>query len=141
MSTSQSPRPPALPSAAVDRVFARLLAIFGAQRTAAAWDAVPQADRMAVWSTAIGRAVWCRQRQAFDLQAVADALDELAAEPTSWLPSSGEFADRCERHAQRPGRRLALPVPGRTADEIEAGRKRMDEIKAMLRGSVKRVPA
>lgn len=140
MSTSQSSRPPALPSAAVDRVFARLLAIFGAQRTAAAWESVPQADRIAVWANAIGRAVWSRQQQTFDLQAIADALDELAAEPTAWPPSSGEFSDRCERHAQRPGKRLALPVPNRTAKEIAEGREQMDRIKAMLRGAVKRMP-
>lgn len=114
-------------------MFARLVAIFGAQRMAAAWGNVDVVERNAVWSRAIGRAVWSDARGGFDLESIGAALDELAAEPTSWPPSSGEFADACARFAQRPGRNvLALPVPKRTPEEIARGRQRMDEIKAML---------
>jgi hypothetical protein len=140
MSNPQSHQPrPDLPPAAIDRLFARLLAIFGAQRIAGAWGNVDPVERNAVWSQAIGRAVWSPLGGGrYDLQAVADALDELAGEPTSWPPTCGEFADRCERHAQRPGRRLALPVPNRTAEDIERGREQMARIKAMLGRAMKR---
>ena len=138
----QQPTRPDLPPAAVDRLFARLLAIFGAQRIAGAWGNVPVDERNAVWSRAIGNAIWSPLGGGrYDLQAVADALEELAGEPTSWPPSSGEFADRCRRHAERPGRRPALPVPSRTPEDIAAGRERMAKIKAMLAGAVKRAGA
>lgn len=122
-----------LPSAAIDRLFARLVAIFGAQRMAAAWGNVDVAERNAVWSRAIGRAVWSSARDGFDLESIGAALDELAAEPTTWPPSCGEFADACARFAQRPGRNLkALPVPRRTAEELARGAEHMDAIKALL---------
>lgn len=142
MSTSPSPTRPVLPSAAVDRVFERMLAIFGVQRMAAAWGDVPADERRAVWGAAVARAVWSPEPAPggrFDLESIGAALDELAAEPTSWPPSSGEFADRCERFAQRPGRRLpALPVPRRTEAELQRGREQMDRIKAMLAGTLRR---
>ena len=123
------------------RVFARMLAIFGTQRMTAAWGDVPADERRSVWGRAIARAVWSPARSAFDLEAVGEALDELAADATTWPPSCGEFADRCERFAQRPGRNVrALPVPRRTDAEIRAGAEQMARIKAMLRTATKRVP-
>jgi hypothetical protein len=125
-------------------VFERMLAIFGAQRMTAAWGDVPADERRAVWGAAIGAAVWSPVRGSYDLQSVGAALDELAAEPTTWPPSSGEFADRCQRFAQRPGRSVrALPVPRRTAEDIARGREHMDALRATLgrrRGAASRVP-
>lgn len=128
------PTRPALPTAVVDRVFARLVATFGAQRMVAAWGSVDERERAAVWTGAIGRAVWSPHLQRYDLESVAAALDELAGQPTAWPPSSGEFADRCARFAQRPGRNLrALPVPRRTEAELERGRAHVDRLKGLLR--------
>jgi hypothetical protein len=142
MSTSASQTRPALPPAAVDRVFARMLAIFGVQRMTAAWGDVPAEERHAVWGGAIARAVWSQSTGRYDLTSIGDALDELASDPSTWPPSSGEFADRCERFAQRPGRNLlALPVPRRTEADLEYGREQMAKIRAMLASATKRVPA
>jgi hypothetical protein len=141
MSTNLNPPRPDLPSAAVDRVFARMLAIYGAQRMTAAWGDVPADERRVVWGRALARAVWSPVRQAFDLEAIGEALDELAVEPSTWPPSSGEFAEMCSRKAQRPGRNvLALPVPKRSDAEIRAGAEQMQRIRALLAKSVKRVP-
>lgn len=141
MSTHSNPSRPALPPAAVDRVFARLDAIFGVQRMAAAWGGVPHDERREVWGGAIGRAVWSPATQRYDLDSIGAALDELAGEATPWPPSCGEFADRCARFAQRPGRNLkALPVPKRTDAEIAAGREQMDRIRGLLRRAVKPMP-
>ena len=135
---------PDFPSAAADRVFAQLLAMFGAQRMAVAWGDVPEADRRAVWSGAIGRAVWNPARGAYDLEAIKDALGELASTTTKGPPSAGEFADRCARFAQRPGRmvRQALPLPRRTDDELERGRAHLERIRGIVgRGAARRQAA
>mgnify|MGYP000942243400 CR=1 FL=1 len=139
MSNQPNPPRPDLPQAAVDRVFRRLNAVYGVQRMAAAWAGVPEDERAAVWGRAIGRAVW--NGTTFDLQAVADALDELGAEASPWPPSSGEFAERCARLAQRPGRVLALPVPARSEAEIARGREHMDRIRGMLGRAADRMVA
>ena len=142
MSNPSNPNRPALPPAAVDRVFARMLAIFGAQRMTAAWGEVPPEERHAVWGGAIGRAVWSKATGRYDLASIGDALDDLAADASTWPPTSGEFAERCERKAQRPGRNmLALPVPKRTEADLAAGREQMARIRSMLAGATKRVPS
>lgn len=141
MSTNPNQPRPDLPSAAVDRVFARMLAIYGAQRMTAAWGDVPADERRLVWGRALARSVWSPARRAFDLEAIGEALDDLAVEPSTWPPSSGELAEMCARKTQRPGRNtLALPVPSRTADEIAMGRERMNSIKAMLGRAIKPMP-
>lgn len=141
MSSNQSPQRPDLPSAVVDRVFARMVAIFGTQRMTAAWGDVPADERRSVWGGAIARAVWSQPLKRFDLESIGAALDEIADAPSSWPPSSGEFSDICARYAQRPGRNLkALPVPKRTDAEIAAGAEQMAKIRAMLAKSIKRVP-
>lgn len=119
----------ALPAAAVDRLFARLLAIYGVQKVAAAWGAVDVAERNATWAAALGR---------FGLDVIADALAELAEDGGTWPPTLPEFVDRCERHDQRPGRRLALPVPSRTHDDLARGREQMRRVKALLAGTLRR---
>lgn len=134
MSTPTKPPRPDLPSAAVDRVFKRLNAVFGVQRMAAAWAGVPESERAAAWGGAIGRAVWVDHAQRFDLDSIGAALDELADQPTAWPPTAGEFADRCARFAQRPGRNVrGLPWPKRTEAELERGRAHMARINGLIR--------
>lgn len=142
MSNSSKPMRPDLPPAAVDRVFVRMTAIFGVQRMTAAWHDVKDAERHAVWAGAIGRAVWSDSTQRFDLDSIGAALDELADQPLGWPPTAGEFADRCARFAQRPGRNvLALPVPNRTPEQLAVGRERMDQLKAMLAKAIRPMPS
>lgn len=131
MSTSPNPLRHGLPSAAVDRVFERMLAIFGVQRMAVAWGDVPADERRAVWSEALGR---------FDLQAIGGAVRELAVGGTGWPPTLPEFVAMVQaQSAPVPAaHRRALPVPSRTAADLAAGREQMDRIKAMLAGTLKR---
>lgn len=131
MPSPTQPRP-ALPPAAVDRLFARFAAIYGAQKMAGAWGNVDVAERNATWSEALGR---------FSLDVVGDAVRELAEDGSGWPPSAPEFAAICQRHADRPGRSLkALPVPNRTPEEIAVGRARMERIKAMLAKAIRPMP-
>lgn len=131
MSTPKPP-PPVLPSAAIDRLFARFVAIYGAQKMAGAWGNVDVAERNATWAAALGR---------FALDVVRDAVLDLAEKGTGWPPALPEFVDLCERHDQRPGRHLALPVPGRTSEDLELGREQMGAIRSLLAAAVKRPPS
>lgn len=122
-----------LPPPAVDRVFARLVAIYGVQAVAAKYDGIDPAERGATWGSALGRASWVEHRQSCDLKAIGEALEQLATDGGAWPPALPELVDRVERVMQRPGRNhLALPMPRRTPEEIERGRQRMDELKALL---------
>lgn len=131
MSTSQTQAPAALPSAAVDRLFARFVAIYGAQKMAGAWANVDPIERCAVWSEALGR---------FDLQAIGDAVRELAEDGTGWPPTLPEFVAmvQAQRAPVPAAHRPALPVPNRTAADLAAGRAQMDRLKAMLGGALRR---
>lgn len=132
MSTQTNPSARALPPEAVDRLFARFVAIYGAQKMAAAWGNVDPAERNATWLEALSR---------FPLDVIGDAVRELAEDGGSWPPTLPEFVDRCERHEQRPGRNVrALPVPRRTEREISYGAEQMRRIREMLARATKRVP-
>jgi hypothetical protein len=131
MSTQNQRR--VLPSAAVDRLFARFAAIYGAQKMAGAWGNVDVAERNATWAEGLGR---------FDLDVIGDAVRELGEDGTGWPPSLPEFAAVCQRHHDRPGRNVkALPVPRRTDADLAHGREQMARIRAMLRTAVKPMPA
>ena len=131
MSTPNTQRR-ALPSAAVDRLFARFAAIYGAQKIAGTWGNVDVDERNATWAEGLGR---------FDLDVIGDAVRELAEDGTGWPPSLPEFAAVCQRHADRPCRSVrALPVPKRSAAEIAEGAANMQRIKAMLARVTKRMP-
>lgn len=130
--STPNPKRPALPPAAVERLFARFTAIYGAQKMAGVWGNVDVAERNATWSEGLSR---------YSLDVVGDAVRELAGEGTGWPPSLPEFAAVCQRHHDRPGRNvLALPVPNRTESEIANGAAHMARIRSMLAGSVKRMP-
>lgn len=122
-----------LPPLAVDRVFARLVAIYGVQAVAAKYDGIDPVERAATWGSALGRATWVEHSQAFDGHAIAEALEKLAADGGAWPPSLPELVERVERVMQRPGRNvLKLPVPRRTAEELARGAEHLAGIKALL---------
>jgi len=114
---------PALPSAAVDRLFARLVAIYGAQKMTTAWGNVDVAERNRTWAEGLGR---------FDLDVIGEALRALAESGSGWPPSLPEFVDRCEGFEQKPGRKLALPVPSRSKEALRQGAEKMAEFKATV---------
>lgn len=130
--STPNPKRPALPPAAVERLFARFTAIYGAQKMAGAWGNVDVVERNATWSEGLGR---------YSLEVVGDAVRELAGEGSGWPPSLPEFATVCQRHHDRPGRNVrALPVPNRTPVEIARGGAHMARLRSMLSGAAKRMP-
>jgi len=123
MSNSPNSQRPALSPAVVERLFARFMAIYGAQKVATAWGNVDVAERNSTWGAALGR---------FDVHVLADACNDLAMNGTSWPPTLPEFVDVCERREQRPGHKLALPVPSRSKEALRQGAERMAEFKATV---------
>lgn len=132
MSISSS-SPAHLPSQAVDRLFARFTAIYGAQKMASAWGNVDVAERNAVWAEALGR---------YELLTIGEAVRELAEDGNGWPPTLPEFVAivRAKAEPIPAMHRAALPVPRRTAEEIAAGAEQMARIRAMLRGALRSIP-
>ena len=123
---------PALPARAVDRLFARFVAAFGAPAMQRMWADAPMDEVKATWGAALGR---------FSLDQILAGLQALDASGATFPPTLPEFAALCREQIKPASHRLALPVPDRTPAEIAAGREQMDRIKSLLRGAVKRVPA
>jgi hypothetical protein len=129
MSTSSNSRAH-LPSQAVDRLFARFTAIYGAQKMASAWGNVDVDERNAVWAEALGR---------YELLTIGEAVRELAEDGTGWPPTLPEFVAivRAKAEPTPAMHRPALPVPKRTPEEVAAGAEQMARIRALLRGAIK----
>ena len=124
----------ALPDAAVERLFARLAAMYGDGAMKRMWGQQDADAVKGIWAQALGR---------FDLPEIGAGLHALDAAGNTFPPTLPEFVALCSR---KPGavplaHRKLLPVPDRTAEEIAAGAEQMARIRQMLRGSVKRVPA
>jgi hypothetical protein len=101
-----------LPSHAIDRLFDRFTMIYGAQKTAQAWGGVHPDDRNRVWREALGK---------YPLQAVGDAVRDLAEHGNGWPPTLPEFVALVRDSVRRPEHQHALPAPARTEQEIAAG--------------------
>lgn len=112
-----------LPLHAIDRLFSRFLAIYGAQKVAAAWGNVGAVERNIVWAEALGR---------FPLQSVGDAVRKLAEDGTGWPPTLPEFVALVREQIAPPAHRPALPVPDRRKDDIAAGAEKMAALKASV---------
>lgn len=128
---SSQPQHPPLPAAWVGRIFERFAAEYGSQKLAATWRDSDTATVQAAWAQRLGR---------FDRATLAGALNDLASAHPSWPPTLGEFVALCEAQVVPEAHRPVLPVPKRTADEIERGRQQMARIRGMLRGSVRAMP-
>ena len=96
------------PRAMADRLFARFVAMYGAQKVGAMWaDADVDAVRD-TWAGAIGR---------FSPQSIAVAVRELVDSGREWPPTLPEFVELCRRGAlarQQSQGVAALPAPGQT---------------------------
>jgi hypothetical protein len=108
------------PLHAIDRLFSRFIAIYGAQKTATAWGNGDATERALVWHQALSK---------YPMQTVGDALRELAEIGTGWPPTLPEFVALVKAKLPQPMHMKALPVPDRTADEIAAGAVQMTSIR------------
>jgi len=105
---------------AIDRLFARFIAIYGAQKTATAWGNGDADERALVWHQALSK---------YPMAVVGDALRELAETGTGWPPTLPEFVALVKAKMPQPMHMKALPVPDRTADEVAAGAVQMAAIR------------
>lgn len=112
-----------LPLHAIDRLFSRFLSIYGAQKVATAWGNVSTDDRNVVWAEALGR---------FPLQAIGDAVRDLAEHGTGWPPTLPEFVQMVRDKVPPAAHRPALPVPNRKQADIELGAQKTAELKAAV---------
>ena len=108
------------PLHAIDRLFSRFIAIYGAQKTATAWGNGDATERALVWHQSLSK---------YPMQTVGDALRELAEIGTGWPPTLPEFVALVRAKLPQPMHMKALPVPDRTADEIAAGAVQMASIR------------
>ena len=118
------------PLHAIDRLFGRFIAIYGAQKTATAWGNGDAHERALVWHQALSK---------YPMTVVGDALRELAETGTGWPPTLPEFVQLVKAKMPVSAHQKALPVPDRTADEIAAGAVRMAAIRDTV--STKKDPA
>lgn len=124
----------ALQPRAVDRLFARFVAMYGAPAMQRMWADAPMDGVKETWGAALGR---------FSLEQILAGLQALDASGAKFPPTLPEFVALCVRKpdAVPAAHRKLLPVPDRTAEEIAAGAEQMARIRQMLRGATKRVPA
>jgi hypothetical protein len=114
---------PNFPLHAIDRLFSRFIAIYGAQKTATAWGNGDATERALVWHQALSK---------YPMTVVGEALRELAEIGTGWPPTLPEFVALVKSKVPQQMHARALPLPDRTAGEIAAGAAQM----ASLRNSV-----
>ena len=108
------------PLHAIDRLFARFIAIYGAQKTATAWGNGDADERALVWHQALAK---------YPMAVVGDALRELAETGSGWPPTLPEFVALVKAKLPVAAHQKALPVPDRTADEVAAGAVQMAAIR------------
>ena len=115
--------PPPVPHAWVADLFRRFAVLYGAQRMAVMYpdEQVPQL--VAVWSQELAR---------FQPSVVAAAVESLPTRARAWPPTLPEFVAIVAEHKPAPEHRHALPVPRRTADDLERGRQHMVAIRALV---------
>ena len=123
---------PPLPEEAINRLFDRLTAVYGAQKMSSMWTGADPEEVKRTW----GRTLSKYPRPA--LKAAADAVGE---ECGAWPPTLTEFVALVRSKVQAPEHRPALPVPKRTPEEVAAGAEQMQKIRAMLGRAVKRMDA
>lgn len=120
-----------LPDAWVARIFERIAATYGAQKTSSMWTGVSPEEVKRTWAQALGK---------FPRDALAEAVQSMAEECGVWPPTLPEFVALVKSKMPAPEHKRALPVPPRTQEEIAAGADQMARIRSMLGRSVKRMP-
>lgn len=123
--------PPAVPASWVADLFRQFARLYGAQRMAVMY---PDAEVAGVMRE------WAQQLAAYDPKVVAAAIEALPQIERAWPPTLPEFLAIVAEHRPRPERRRALPVPGRTEDELERGRAHLAAIRAITGRRPARAP-
>jgi hypothetical protein len=121
-----------LPDEWVERIFERIAAVYGVQKTSSMWSGVDPKQVKRAWGQALGK---------YPRDALAAAVQAMPEECGQWPPTLTEFVALVRSKMPAPEHRRALPVPARTEREIREGAEQMAKIRAMLARSVKRVPA
>lgn len=114
---------------AIERLFDRMSQVYGVQKMSSMWAGANPTDV---------KRTWMRTLDKFPRAALRSAADSMGGEGGAWPPTLPEFVALVRSKAVAPEHRPALPVPKRTADEIEAGRAQMEQIKSLLGRAVKR---
>lgn len=107
------------PLHAIDRLFGRFIAIYGAQKTATAWGNGDAHERALVWHQALSK---------YPMTVVGDALRDLAETGTGWPPTLPEFVQMVREQLPRPEHKPVLPPPARTTEDIAAGSRQVQEL-------------
>lgn len=121
-----STQPSSLPPDWVDRLFARFLAFYGAQKVGAMWNGADVAEVKAVWGEQLGR---------YRPVTIGAALQKLIDSGNQWPPTLPEFVELCrlaavEKHA---GDRFALAAPGHGYTDTQTAKEILGRIKAAIR--------
>lgn len=107
-------------------------ACYGVQKLSSMWTGSDPERVKAAWADALGK---------YPPEAIAEAVRATPEAHPSWPPTLGEFCTLTQSFVPREKWKPALPVPKRTAEEIERGAAEMDKIRAMLGRTVKRMPS
>jgi hypothetical protein len=121
-----------LPDEWVERIFERIAAVYGVQKTSSMWTGVDPKQVKRAWGQALGK---------YPRDALAAAVQAMPEECGQWPPTLTEFVALVRSKMPAPEHKRTLPVPARTEREIREGAEQMGKIRAMLARSVKRVPA
>ena len=105
------PNPAPLPSAWVDRLFSRFVAMYGSQKVGAMWADADRDEVKGVWADALGR---------YTGETIAAAVRGLIDSGSQWPPTLPEFSEACRVAAvNRRDQALALAAPGGTVTTRE----------------------
>ena len=100
-----------LPSAWVDRLFSRFVAMYGSQKVGAMWADADRDEVKGVWADALGR---------YTGETIAAAVRGLIDSGSQWPPTLPEFSEACRVAAvNRRDQTLALAAPGGTVTTRE----------------------
>lgn len=100
-----------LPGAWVDRLFARFVAIYGAQKTQSMWAGADMAEVKELWGEQLGR---------FKAESIAGSLQRLVESGNQWPPTLPEFVELCRQSSvERARTSVALPPPSGKKPDID----------------------
>ncbi len=103
--------PAPLPSAWVDRLFSRFVAMYGSQKVGAMWADADRDEVKGVWADTLGR---------FTGETIAAAVRGLIDSGSQWPPTLPEFSEACRVAAvNRRDQALSLAAPGGTVTTRE----------------------
>lgn len=109
--------------ALVERLFDRLVLIFGAQKVGAMWDGVE--DRSEVVS------IWAEQLSRFQPQTIGAALQSVIDSGREWPPTLPEFVGMCRDAAVVRSNAAGIPYQPTQTDQ-DVARANLDRIRSML---------